>query len=82
MTIKYMDKTVSPKVYAKHQVSDHMMHLFDHPMGTMDEDFAKATTKEQDEILRQVSLLEDRIHKLIGVSFKTITSKSNFTKSI
>ena len=47
-----------------------------------DEDFTKATPKEQSEILRQVSLFEDRIHKLLGVSFKQIISSSNFTKAI
>ena len=48
----------------------------------MDKDFENFTPKEQEEILRQVSLFEDRIHKLLGVSFKQIVSSSNFTKAI
>ena len=78
----YKGHKVTEKVYAKHQVSDYLMKLFDSPEYHMDEDFTKATPKEQSEILRQVSLFEDRIHKLLGVKFKSITSKSNYKKSI
>lgn len=80
--ISYKEHKVTEKVYAKHQVSDYMMKLFDSPEHHMDGDFTKATPKEQSEILRQVSLFEDRIHKLLGVSFKQIVSSSNFTKAI
>jgi hypothetical protein len=48
----------------------------------MDKDFANCTQREQAEIMNQVSLFEDRIHKLLGVKFKSITSSSNFEKSI
>ena len=82
MMPSYKGHKVTEKVYAKHQVSDYLMKLFDSPEYHMDEDFTKATPKEQSEILRQVSLFEDRIHKLLGVSFKQIVSSSNFTKAI
>jgi hypothetical protein len=58
------------------------MRLFDDPNVHMDEDFKNFTHKEQEEILRHVSLFEDRIHKVLGVSFKQIISSSNFTKAI
>jgi hypothetical protein len=48
----------------------------------MDENFANCTQREQAEIMNQVSLFEDRIHKLLGVKFKSISSSSNFEKSI
>ena len=80
--IEYNGKKVTPKVYAKHQVSDYLMKLFDNPEVHMDKDFANCTHREQAEIMNQVSLFEDRIHKLLGVKFKSITSSSNFEKSI
>ena len=36
----------------------------------------------QEAVIDQVSLVEDRIHKLLGVKFKEIISASNFNKSI
>ena len=80
--IEYKDKKVTPKVYAKHQVSDYLMGLFDNPEVHMDKGFSNATQREQAEIMNQVSLFEDRIHKLLGVKFKEIKSASNFSKSI
>jgi len=80
--IEYNGKKVTPKVYAKHQVSDYLMKLFDNPEVHMDENFANCTQREQAEIMNQVSLFEDRIHKLLGVKFKSISSSSNFEKSI
>ena len=80
--IEYSGRKVTPKVYAKHQVSDYLMGLFDSPEVHMDKGFANATPREQSEIMNQVSLFEDRIHKLLGVKFKSITSSSNFEKSI
>ena len=80
--IEYKGKKVTAKVYAKHQASDHMMDLFDKPMDYRCQGFDKATPKEQDEILKHISLFEDRIHKLLGVKFKSITSSSNYVKSI
>ena len=80
--IEYNGKKVTPKVYAKHQVSDYLMKLFDNPEVHMDKDFTNFTQREQAEIMNQVSLFEDRIHKLLGVKFKSISSSSNFEKSI
>ena len=80
--IEYNGKKVTPKVYAKHQVSDYLMKLFDNPEVHMDENFTNFTQREQAEIMNQVSLFEDRIHKLLGVKFKSISSSSNFEKSI
>ena len=80
--IEYKGQKVTAKVYAKHQVSEHTMLLFDEPEQHMDEGFTKATYKEQEEILKQISLFEDRVHKLLGVKFKSITSSSNYVKSI
>jgi len=80
--IEYNGKKVTPKVYAKHQVSDYLMELFNSPEVYMDKGFTNATHREQAEIMNQVSLFEDRIHKLLGVKFKSITSSSNFEKSI
>jgi hypothetical protein len=80
--ITYKGKKVSAKVYAKHQISDYLMRLFDDPNLHMEDNFLNFTQKEQEEVLRHVSLYEDRIHKLIGVKFKEIISSTNFTKSI
>jgi len=80
--ITYKGKKVSAKVYAKHQISDYLMRLFDDPNLHMEDNFLNFTSKEQEEVLRHVSLYEDRIHKLIGVKFKEIISSTNFTKSI
>ena len=80
--ITYKGKKVSAKVYAKHQISDYLMKLFDNPELCMEDNFGDFTIKEQEEVLRHVSLFEDRIHKLLGVKFKEITSSTNFTKSI
>ena len=80
--ITYKGKKVSAKVYAKHQISDYLMKLFDDPNLHMEDNFLNFTSKEQEEVLRHVSLYEDRIHKLIGVKFKEIISSTNFTKSI
>ena len=69
-------------MYAKHQVSDYLMKLFDNPEINMDEDFANLTAKETEEVLKHISLFEDRIHKLLGVKFKEIHSSTNFVKAI
>jgi hypothetical protein len=76
---------VTAKVKAKHTVSDYLMKVFDglkhNPLDFID-DWETMTTKEQEAVIDQVSLFEDRIHKLLGVKFKEITSASNFNKSI
>ena len=48
----------------------------------MDKDFANLTAKETEEVLKHISLFEDRIHKLLGVKFKEIHSSTNFVKAI
>ena len=72
---------VSAKVKAKHEISDYLMLLFNKPSEHI-EDFETLTFKEQEEVLKHISLFEDRIHKLLGVKFKEIISASNFSKSI
>ena len=73
---------MSAKVYAKHQVSDYLMRLFNEPEKHMDKDFANLTAKETEEVLKHISLFEDRIHKLLCVKFKEIHSSTNFVKAI
>ena len=83
--IQYNKINVSAKVKAKHTISDYLMKVFDglkhNPLDFID-DWETMTTKEQEAVIDQVSLFEDRIHKLLGVKFKEITSASNFNKSI
>jgi hypothetical protein len=83
--IQYNKIKVTAKVKAKHTISDYLMKVFDglkyNPLDFID-DWETMTTKEQEAVIDQVSLFEDRIHKLLGVKFKEITSASNFSKSI
>jgi len=83
--IQYKKIKVSAKVKAKHIISDYLMKVFDglkhNPLDFID-DWETMTTKEQEAVIDQVSLFEDRIHKLLGVKFKEIKSASNFSKSI
>jgi len=79
--IKYQDKKVTAKVKAKHEISDYLMELFYTPEKYI-ADFDNLTIKEQEEVLKHISLFEDRIHKLLGVKFKEIHSARNFIKSI
>ena len=78
--IQYNDKKVTAKVKAKHEV-DYLMELFNNPEKYI-ADFDNLTVREQDEVLKHISLFEDRIHKLLGVKFKEINSARNFNKSI
>ena len=79
--IHYNKIKVSAKVKAKHEISDYLMLLFNKPSEHI-EDFETLTFKEQEEVLKHISLFEDKIHKLLGVKFKEIISASNFSKSI
>ena len=83
--IQYKKIKVSAKVKAKHIISDYLMKVFDglkhNPLDFID-DWETMTTKEQEAVIDQVSLFEDKIHKLLGVKFKEIKSASNFNKSI
>jgi len=61
------------------------MKIFDrlkHNPQEINSNWKLLTSKEEDTVLDQVSLFEDRIHKLLGVKFKSITSSNNFEKSI
>ena len=72
-------------MYAKHIISDELMKIFDrlkHNPQEINSNWKLLTSKEEDTVLDQVSLFEDRIHKLLGVKFKSITSSNNFEKSI
>lgn len=83
--IEYNNKKVTPKVYAKHIISDELMKIFDrlkHNPQDINNNWQYLTSKEEDTVLDQVSLYEDRIHKLLGVKFKSITSSNTYEKSI
>ena len=41
--IQYQNQKVTAKTYAKHQVSDYLMRLFDDPNVHMDKDFENFT---------------------------------------
>jgi len=83
--IEYNNKKVTPKVYAKHIISDELMKIFDrlkHNPQDINNNWQYLTSKEENTILDHVSLFEDRIHKLLGVKFKSITSSNTYEKSI
>ena len=83
--IEYQKKKVTPKVFAKHIISDELMKIFDrlkHNPQEISSNWQYLTSKEEDTVLDQVSLFEDRIHKLLGVKFKSITSSITYEKSI
>ena len=83
--IEYKNKKVTPKVFAKHIISDELMKIFDrlkHNPQDINNNWQYLTSKEEDTVLDQVSLYEDRIHKLLGVKFKSITSSNTYEKSI
>jgi len=83
--IEYNNKKVTPKVYAKHIIYDELMKIFDrlkHNPQDINNNWQYLTSKEENTILDHVSLFEDRIHKLLGVKFKSITSSNTYEKSI
>ena len=57
--IHYNKIKVSAKVKAKHEISDYLMLLFNKPSEHI-EDFETLTFKEQEEVLKHISLFEDR----------------------
>ena len=79
--IQYKKIKVTAKVKAKHEISDYLMELFNTPEKYI-ADFDNLTVREQEEVLKHISLFEDRIHKLLGVKFKEIHSSTNFVKAI
>lgn len=83
--ISYQGKKVSAKVKAKHIVSDEVMKIFDRlklDPKSIDVDWDLLTVKEQGLVEDQVSLYEDRIHRLLGIKFESITSSTNYKKII
>ncbi len=83
--ISYKGKKVSAKVKAKHIVSDEVMKIFDRlklDPKSIDVDWDLLTVKEQGLVEDQVSLYEDRIHRLLGIKFESITSSTNYKKII
>ena len=83
--ISYQGKKVSAKVKAKHIVSDEVIKIFDRlklDPKSIDVDWDLLTVKEQGLVEDQVSLFEDRIHRLLGIKFESITSSTNYKKVI
>ena len=83
--ISYQGKKVSAKVKAKHIVSDEVIKIFDKlklDPKSIDVDWDLLTVKEQGWVEDQVSLFEDRIHRLLGIKFESITSSTNYKKVI
>ena len=83
--ISYQGKKVSAKVQAKHIISDEVMKIFDRlklDPKSIDVDWDLLTVKEQGLVEDQVSLFEDRIHRLLGIKFESITSSTNYKKII
>ena len=83
--IQYKGRKVTAKVKAKHIISDELMKIFDrlkHNPQDINNNWQYLTSKEENTILDHVSLFEDRIHKLLGVKFKSITSSNTYEKSI
>tara|TARA_R100001460_G_C3527872_1_gene173228 strand:+ start:577 stop:834 length:258 start_codon:yes stop_codon:yes gene_type:complete len=83
--ISYQGKKVSAKVKAKHIVSDEVIKIFDRlklDPKSIDVDWDLLTVKEQGLVEDQVSLFEDRIHRLLGINFESITSSTNYKKII
>ena len=83
--IQYNKIKVSAKVKAKHIISDYLMNVFDglkHTPENLVDDWDTMTDREQDLVIDQVSLFEDRIHKLLGVEWDYIISSNNKAKKI
>lgn len=85
MAIMYQGKKVTAAVKAKHELSDFVIEWFDRVVvcpETIVSDWGKMTTKEQNEFERHAGLLEGKHHKVTGVKFKEIISRTNYKKSI
>ncbi len=76
------DKKVTAKTYAKHMAYKHMTKLYDSPEKYTDNNFKHATQREQEEILNQISLQEDRVRKSLGVKFDTLHSQNNWSVKV
>tara|TARA_R100001530_G_C4183030_1_gene119946 strand:+ start:203 stop:463 length:261 start_codon:yes stop_codon:yes gene_type:complete len=80
--IIYQDKKVTAKTYAKHITHDHLIKLYDSPEEYTDKNFHHATEREQEEILNQISLQEDKVRRSLGIKYKDIQSSTNWTKKV
>ena len=56
MAIEYQGKKVTPKTFAKHKISDHLMKVFDDPEKYMGQQFDTFKMKQQDDIKNKESL--------------------------
>ena len=83
--IIYQNKKVTAKVKAKHIISNHLLKIFDklkHNPEELEDNWEIMTSREEELVLDQVSLYEDRILKLLGVKLTDIQSANDYKKSI
>jgi len=83
--ILYQNKKVTAKVKAKHIISNHLLKIFDklkHNPEELEDNWEIMTSREEELVLDQVSLYEDRILKLLGVKLTDIQSANDYKKSI
>ena len=76
------NKKVTAKTYAKHMAYKHMTKFYDNPEEYTDDNYQHATQREQEEILNQISLQEDRVRKSLGVKFDTLHSQNNWSVKV
>ena len=57
------------KQFARKHLARYLEQLFDHPSKHIP-DFDDLTHRQQEEVLRHISLFEDRIKKIIGEPIK------------
>ena len=65
--ITHKDNKVTAKTLAKHSVSEHLKKLFDKPTDYIPGFFENLSHREEDDVLKHISLYEDRVHKTLGV---------------
>jgi len=83
--IIYQNKKVTAKVEAKHIISNYLLKIFDklkHNPEELEDNWEIMTSREEELVLDQVSLYEDRILKLLGVKLTDIQSANDYKKSI
>jgi|TARA_R100001530_G_scaffold51767_1_gene38365 hypothetical protein len=83
--IIYQNKKVTAKVKAKHIISNYLLKIFDklkHNPEELEDNWEIMTSREEELVLDQVSLYEDRILKLLGVKLTDIQSANDYKKSI
>ena len=56
---------LTPKQFARREIIKYLRDLFDNPQKYI-QDFDSYTHRQQEEILRHISLDEDRINKLLN----------------